>query len=552
MRRLVLVLTGIAVVLVIVIGGVAVALNTGGDGDGEGSDTGEALPPREAGELRLFGPDPLTLDPACANDASSARYIVEVFSGLLTFDQDQNIVSDIAKSIPEPDSNADGSVTYTFELRRGVLFHDRSRQVTARDFKFSMERALSPDTLSSIALVYLGDIVGAEEFADGEAEAVTGIEAVGDFTLEITIDAPKPYFLAKLTYPTAFVVDRNEVGDSSCFQGTEWTLSPNGTGPFKLEEWRLGERVILLGNEQYEPQPSLAKVTYLLAGGSQLTMYENDEVDIAFVGLNDIERIRDPSDPLNPEFREAPSLDTAYVGFNVTKPPFDDVKVRQAFAMAVDKDKLVKVVLRELAVPANGILPPDMPGFNPGLEGLPFDPEGAKELLAQSKYGDNRPEITLTSSGQGATVGPVLDNILFQWEENLGVTVNADQEQFGLFLQDLDAGRFQMFDLGWVADYIDPQNFLEIKFYSENIGSTNETRYSNSEVDELLEKAQTEENQKERFALYRRAEEIIVEDAAWIPLFHGKNSYLVKPYVQGFEEPPLVIPRLRYVSLSQR
>ncbi|MFQ6020253.1 MAG: ABC transporter substrate-binding protein, partial [Dehalococcoidia bacterium] len=483
-RRLILVLGGIAVVLVLVLGGLSLAV-LGGDGNGSGGDGGNGdggggdeaapelspLPERVEGELRLVGPDPISLDPACATDAGSAQYIVEIFSGLVTFDQDLNIVPDIAESIPEPVFNDDGTVTYTFELRRGVLFHDSSRQVTARDFKFSMERALSPDTLSTIALVYLGDIVGAEEFAAGEAEDLRGVKAVDDFTLEITVDAPKPYILAKLTYPTAFVVDRNEVGDSSCFQGTEWTLRPNGTGPFKLEEWRLGERIVLVANEGYDPRPFLDRVTYLLAGGSQLTMYENDEVDVAFVGVNDIESIRDPSDPLNPEFREAESLDTFYIGFNVTKPPFDDLKVRQAFGMAIDKETLVRVVLRDLAIAANGVLPPKMPGFNADLEGLPFDPEGARALLAESKYSDNLPEIVLTSSGQGATVGPVLEAVQDMWRQNLGIEVTLQQEEFGLFLQDLDDGRFQMFDLGWIADYIDPQNFLEIKFYSKNIGS---------------------------------------------------------------------------------
>jgi oligopeptide transport system substrate-binding protein len=429
------------------------------------------------------------------------------------------------------------------------MFHDRSRQVTAADFKYSMERTLDPDTLSTIALVYLGDIVGAQEFNRGDADEVTGIKVIDNFTLEITIDDPKPYFLAKLTYPTAFVVKREQVEGNR----RGWSRRPIGTGSFKLNEWRLGERIVLVANEEYDPRPFLDKVTYLLAGGSQLTMYENGEVDIAFVGVNDIERIREPSDPLNEEFRETPSsLDTFYIGFNVTKPPFDDPKVRQAFAMAVDKEALVRVVLLDLGVAAKGVLPPKMPGFNPDLEGLPFDPEGARQVLAESKYGDRLPEIVLTSSGQGATVGPVLEAIIDMWSQNLGVEVRIEQEQFGLFLQDLDEGRFQIFDLGWIADYIDPQNFLEIKFYSKNIGSTNETRYNNPRVDALLEQAQTEQNEQKRYQLYQQAEEIIVEDAAWIPLFHSKDSYLVKPYVKGFEEPPLVIPRLRYVSIEQR
>ncbi len=556
-RRLILVLGGIAVVLVLVLGGLSLAV-LGGDGDNgsDGADQeGQAspLPERVQGELRLFGPDPLTLDPACASDAGSAEYIVEIFSGLVSFDRDLNLIADIAQELPTKEKggiSADGTV-YTFNIRRGVKFHDGSRQVTAEDFKFSMERSLDPRTLSTVGTVYLDDIVGAKEFATGDADEVTGIRVVDDYKLEITIDAPKSYFLAKLTYPTAYVVDQREVGDSTCFTGAEWTRSPNGTGPFKLEEWELGQRIVLTPNDDthLEPKPSLAKVTYLLAGGSALVMYENDEIDLTGVGINDIERIRDPNEPLNAEFSESPGLDTYYIGFNVEEPPFDDAKVRQAFAMALDKKVLAEVVLKDLVLPAEGILPPGMPGFNDDLEGIPFDPEGARELLDEAGGADSLGDITLLSSGQGASVGPIIDAIIAMWEENLGVLVEVNQEQFGLFLQDLDEGKFQMFDLGWVADYVDPQNFLDIKFHSES--ANNETKYSNSEVDALLEDARTEQDQAKRLDLYRQAEEIIVQDSPWIPLYHGKSNALIKPYVQDYFIAPFVIPNLRYVSLTR-
>jgi len=554
MRRLVLILTGIAVVLIIIIGGIAAALIVGGDGNDDSEPTaGETPPPREEGELRLFGPDPLTLDPACATDIGSARYIVEIFSGLVTLDKDTlKPVADIAESW---DISADGTV-YTFHLRRGVLFHDRSRRVTATDFKYSMERALAPQTLSNVAVVYLGDIVGAQEFARGEAEEIRGIRIPNPddpFTLEITIDAPKPYFLAKLTYPTAFVVDQREVGNATCFQRTDWQLQPNGSGPFQLQEWRLGQRIVLVPHIQYhgEPKPALTRVTFLLAGGSPLTMYENEEVDVSGVGINDIERIRDPNEPLNKEFVEKPSLDTFYISFNVEKPPFDDVSVRQAFATTIDKATLVRVVLRDLAQEAKGILPPEMPGYNGDLAGLPFDRDRARQLLAESRYAGNLPPIILITGGQGGAPDDVVQAVQEMWRQNLGVDVTIEQRESALFFQELDAGNYQISSLGWIADYVDPQNFLEIKFFSENIGTTNESRYRNGDVDDLLRLAQTEQNETARFDLYRRAEEIIVNEAAWIPLFHGKSSALVKPYVQGYSIPPLIIPTLKYVSISQ-
>src|SRR5574341_1598686 len=213
-RRLITILTGIAVAIVLVIGGILVVSSLGGGDDGgdsvgnggdDGGDNGDesptpVLPERQEGELRLFGPDPVTLDPACASDAGSAEYIVEIFSGLVSFDRDLQIIGDIAQ---DWDISPDGTV-YTFNLRTNVLFHDASRRVTAGDFKFSMERALNPDTLSTVGEAYLDDIVGAKEFARGQADDVPGIKVIDDNTLEITIDAPKAYFLSKLTYPTAF------------------------------------------------------------------------------------------------------------------------------------------------------------------------------------------------------------------------------------------------------------------------------------------------------------------------------------------------------------
>ena len=556
-RRLILVLGGIAVVLVLVLGGLSLAV-LGGDGDDGGDDADQEaesspLPERVQGELRLFGPDPLTLDPACASDAGSAEYIVEVFSGLVSFDRDLNLIADIAEEIPTKENggiSSDGTV-YTFNIRKGVKFHDGSRQVRAEDLKFSMERSLDPRTLSTVGTVYLSDIVGAKEFATGDADEVTGIRVVNNFTLEITIDAPKSYFLAKLSYPTAYVVDQREVGDSTCFRGAEWTRNPNGTGPFKLEEWELGQRIVLTPNDNthLEPKPSLAKVTYLLAGGSALVMYENDEIDLTGVGINDIERIRDPNEPLNAEFSEGPSLDTFYIGLNTQEPPFDDPKVRQAFAMAIDKEVLAEVVLKDLVVPAKGVLPPGMPGFNEELEGIPFDPERARELLDEAGGPGSLGEISLLSSGRGANVAPTITAVAAMWKENLGVSVDLPQLQFGQFLQDLDEGTFQAFSLGWIADYVDPQNFLDIKFHSAS--GNNETLYSSPEVDALLEEARTEQDQARRLELYQQAEEIIVQDTAWIPLFHGKSNALTKPYVQDYFIAPFVIPNLRYVSIAR-
>ena len=555
-RRIVLVLTGIAVALVVVIGGLALALSLGGGDDNKSSGdsspnespdaVGSPLPERVAGELRLFGGDPVTLDPACASDVSSAEYIVEVFSGLVSFDRDLQIVPDIAK---DWDVSDDGTV-YTFHLRTNVLFHDSSRRVTASDFKFSLERALNPDTQSTVGEVYLDDIVGAKEFGNGTADAVSGINVVDEDTLQITIKQASPFFLDKLTYPTGYVVDQREVKDATCFEG-DWTRTPNGTGPFRLKNWELGQRIELEPNANYylDPKPSLAKVTFILSGGSPLIMYENDEIDITGVGINDIERIRDPNEALNKEFVVADSMDTYYIGFNTEKAPFDDLKVRQALSMAIDKELLASSVLNELVVPAAGVLPPTIPGFNEDLKGLTFDPDAARNLLDEAGGADVLSNVVLLTPGRGASPSDVLEAIVAMWEENLGVVVTIEQEETGTFLRDLDDGNFQLFSLGWIADYPDAQNFLEIKLHSQS--PNNETKYSNPRVDKLLDDARAEKDAAKREDAYRQAEQLIVDDAPWIPLYHGKSSVLIKPYVKGYANPPFVIPNLRYVSIAR-
>jgi len=553
-RQLVLVLTGIAVALIVVLGGLTVLLVAGGgdDDDGGGPAAGDDdddddspdLGERVEGELRLFGPDPITLDPACASDAGSAEYIVEVFSGLVSFDRDLNVIPDIAEDWDESD---DGTV-FTFHLRSNVLFHDNSRPVTADDFKYSMERALNPDTQSTVGDVYLDDIVGAEEYAAGDADEVIGIQVIGPQTLELTIKEPNGVFIEKLTYPTAFVVDQREVGDSTCFEGN-WTLTPNGTGPFKMGEWDLGTKIVLEANERYylDPKPSLAVVTFVLSGGSSFTMYENDEVDVTGVGINNIESVL--SGDLAEEYHTGDSLDVYYIGFNTQEAPFDDPDVRNALSMAIDREFLAQEFLLDLVVPANGILPPGLPGYDEDIAEITFDPDAAQELLDDSGKADDLDGATILTSGQGAAPSDILQAVTAMWEENLGLNIEIEQEDFGLFLQDIDEGNFEMFSLGWIADYPDPQNFLEIKLHSEN--PNNEAQYSNPDVDALLNEAAAEDDEGARLDLYQQAERLIIEDMPWIPLYHGRSSYLVKPYVEGFEVPPFVIPNLRYVSINR-
>lgn len=500
------------------------------------------------GTLRIPGADPPTLDPAIAGDATSSEYIVEMFSGLVTLSpEDLSVQPDIAADWTISD---DGTV-YTFTLREDVTFAN-GRPVTADDFKYSMERSCDPATQSPVADTYLGDIVGCRAKLNGETDSVEGIRVVDDYTLELTISEPKVYFLSKLTYPTAFVVDREAVEAG----GRGWaTENPNGTGPFTLDHYSFGEEIVLVPNENYygAPKPKIEQVVYSLAGGSIMTRYETDELDVAPVGLADIDRVLNPDDPLNQELVQVETLSLGYLGLNNEQPPFDDPKVRQAFAMAIDNERIAQVVLRETVRPAHGILPPNLPGYSSNVTGHGFDPEQARQLLAESSYGgpEGLPDVTLHVSGGGGAPPSTIEAIAEMLNQNLGIQVAIEQTEWATFLSDInrEPNPYQVFSIGWIADYPDPQNFLEILFSCES--RDNHVGYCNPEVDELFQQAATERDQERRFELYNQAEQMILDDAPVVPLWYGQEYWLVKPYVQDMRFPPTIIPRLQYVSMNR-
>ena len=501
---------------------------------------------KQGGRLVRLYSDPPTLDPHLTTDAGSGGIIVEVFGGLVTIDPDLNIVPDLAESW---EVSPDGR-TYIFHLRRDARFHD-GKPVTAADVRWSLERASDPATQAPVAQQYLGDIVGVAARLEGIAQSIAGVKAIDDHTLALTIDAPKSYFLAKLTYPTGFVLDRDNVENAA---GT-WTDRPNGTGPFHLAEYELGEIIRLTRNEGYHlGPPYLDEVEFILSGGNRMIMYENDEIHVTGVGLADLERVKDPASTLNLELhRSPPDFSVFYIGMNVNEPPLDDPKVRQALNLAFDRQTIAATVYEGLVNPAKSIIPPGFPSYNPDLAGYEFDPERARQLLAESSYGDSLdslPLITLSiPSGFGAALPLHLEVLLQEWA-NMGVRVEIQQTEYATFIQDLHQKRFQMYEFGWIADYPDPQNFLDILFHSKS--ENNHINYSNPQVDTLLEQARVEPDQATRFQLYNRIEEMILADAPWVPTWNRGEGYaLIKPNVKGYLLTPLVLPKLRYVYFSE-
>jgi oligopeptide transport system substrate-binding protein len=514
-------------------------INSGCPSQGTGT---ENIPngSQAAGNLNLYNIDPYTLDPAASSESTSHEYIFQIFTGLVQLDDNLNPVPDIAESWTD-----ENGTVYTFKLRHDVTFHD-GRGVKAADFKYSWERACAPETGSTTAKTYLGDIVGVQDVLDGKTREISGVKVIDDYTLQVTIDAPKPYFLYKVGYVTAFVVDRNNVA-----QGNFWWRSPNGTGPFKLKEWKQGESLVLEQNPVfYGEKAKLATVTFKILSGVPMNLYETGEIDVTDVSLAYIDMATDEEGDYYKELSIHPELSFYYFGFNGAKPPFDDVNIRRAFSMAIDKTKIASLVYKDMVEPAGGILPPGIPGYNTDLKGLEFNIEAAKQLIKTSKYGsvDNLPPITITTAGYGPTISSTIEAVVHDWKQNLGVDVKVRVLDPQRFFYTLKQEKDEMFDIGWIADYPYPQNFLEILFHSGLDNNWGE--YSSRDVDAILDRAGVEPDNAKALKLYQQAEQMIVDDAACLPISFGKGYILTKPDVAGYKPTPMGIVRLNKVSIA--
>lgn len=452
------------------------------------------------------------------------------------------LVPDIAESMPTVSSDG---LTYTFHLRHDVKFQDGT-PVTAADFLYSWDRAASPATNSPTAATYLGNIVGVKDVLAGKASQISGVKVIDNYTLQVTINSPESYFLYKLAFPASFVVEKQNVSS-----GANWWQKPIGTGPFKLQEWVKGTDLILSRNDlYYGNKAKIGGVKMILnSTTSDMDLFETGKIDIAGASPAYYDEIMDKSQPYYNELSVSPELSVNYIGFNCKQPPFNDVNIRKAFSLAIDKDKIVSLIYRNMVKTADGILPPGLPGYNKNLVGLGYNVSQAKQLIKDSKYGDiaNLPPITLTVPGAGGSADPLSQSLVYQWKQNLGVNVNIVQIDPQAYYSNPLPGQEQMYSFGWVADYPYPQDFLDILFSSGS--SYNYGGYANSQVDSLIQQANQELDQTKALALYQQAEQQMVNDAACLPLTFGENYLLVQPYVKNLITNPLGIINFDEVAI---
>lgn len=487
----------------------------------------------------LSGSQPRTLDPARTYGGPDEA-LGAIFSGLVTLDQQLQVQPDLAAGWQ---ISQDGLV-YTFYLYQNAVFHN-GRSLTTADVLFSWERAANPATGSDTVLTYLGDIQGVAEMHAGTANHISGLRALDDHTLEVRLTAPVVYFLQKLAYPVAFIVDRENVAQA------DWEHQANGSGPFRLVAWQDDDILVLARNDYfYRPPAKISHLVFLLGPNLPLALYEQGEIDLVQVGGDTLERVRDPNDPLAADLRTAVSLCTSVIGLNNRLAPFDDVRVRQAFQLALNRPRLIETLWRQSGLPAAGVLPPGMPGYGGVTTPYPFDPEQARRLLAEAGYANpaDLGELTYYTAGYD-DVGALVTAVITLWQETLGVTIEPVLIDPFTYNEQLYAGEIgHFFSSGWCADYADPQNFLDVLYHSG--AQQNLSGFSNPQVDALLEQARTEADVTTRLALYAAAEQQIVALSPVIWLAHGETAVLVKPRLQNYVLTPLGIAQWNQVWLK--
>jgi oligopeptide transport system substrate-binding protein len=319
-----------------------------------------------------------------------------------------------------------------------------------------------------------------------------------------------------------------------------------------LVQWKSNEQIVYQANPDfYLGRPALQYVVINLYAGQGTALYETGKIDMTGVDLSSADRFLDPAEPLHSELHTGVDLCTDYVIFDVTQPPFDDLKVRQAFTLAFDRQRYIDVVLHGHALPAIGPYPPSLPGFNTALSGLLFDPNRARQLLTESRYkgAEGLPTIVYTDGGFGSSVNPAVAAMAQMWKEYLGVTITIENIEPDFYLDRIYSGHHgQLFGGGWCADYPDPENFADVLFHTGS--EQNSAGYSNPQLDRLLEAARIEPDVQKRIQIYQQAEQIIVNDAPVLFTAHSLTYMLVKPYVKGYALTPIEIPLERYLSLD--
>lgn len=469
---------------------------------------------------------PTTLDPALVQDVETSDLLLNIYEGLVAYDENNRIVGALAEKW---EVSEDGK-TYTFQLRPGAKFQN-GRQVTAEDVKWTLERNLAKDFNSPTAINYLSDILGATDLNEGKAKELAGVKVKGEGTVVITIDKPRPYFLGKLAYPCAHVLAKEVAGTKPIND----LAHSGGTGPFKLADYQVDQALHLEAFADYHggaPQVATIMRPIIQDAATRLNKYRGGELDLLTVQRQEIPAVTSDGE-LKSQVTYQPRPMVFYVGLCQTAyPPFKDRRVRAALAHAIDRKRITEELLGGMPL-ANGLLPHFVMGYREEVQGLSYDPKKAKALLAEAGFpnGEGLPPLRLIYRVQTPDSQAIAEAIATSVRQSTGWNLRPTSLEWTAMLQGRNKRQLEAYLLSWYGDYLDPQNFLSFLFQSDS--PQNRDGYSNAEFDRLSRQADVSQDEKARLDLYAKAEDVLIQDVARIPIYYGRDAVLISPKVKG-------------------
>ena len=481
--------------------------------------------------------NPTTLDPQIVQDGDTIDLIQNIYEGLVVWGED-NIPK---PALAESWDIKDGGTTYIFHLIHGAKFQN-GQEVTADDFKYTIERACNPKLASPTAEDYLSDIVGASDRIQGKANEVSGVKALDKYTLSIQIDKPRPYFLDKLTYPITYVVPKGVAP----FDTEMKTLNEMvGAGPYKVTDYEKDQITVLEAFKDYHggaPKIDRIERPVITDATTRLNKFKSGEIDLVPLERRDVKGLEADSQ-WKSQLHFFPRPAFWYIGLNQKQyPPFANRDVRRAVAMAINKHHIVQDLLDGINDEANSIVPPGVAGWpRQGADAakvIPYDPEGAKALLAKAGYpgGKGMPPVTIFYRADRPDIELVASEVALELHSTLGMTVNQQAMEWRSYLDKNNHDLQPFMHMRWAADYLDPQDFLSLLLHSKPSGAENHVNYSNPEFDKLCDQADVSQNPEERKRLYYQAEDIALQDAPYVPIYFQKDAELINPRVHGLRE----------------
>jgi oligopeptide transport system substrate-binding protein len=486
--------------------------------------------------------EPPTLDWSLAADSASIWVLNNLMEGLTSYDRELNPIPALA----ERWEILEGGLRYRFHLRPGILWSD-GVPLRARDFVYSWRRLVDPRTAAQYAY-FLYDVKNARAINSGEIRDLEqlGVRALDDLTLEVELEKAIVFFPSITTFIVTFPL-RQEIIERwpESWSEPEHIVT---LGPYRLQEWHHEYKLVLERNSTYYgPRPSLDRIVFYMIteASSALTLYETNSLD--FLPQGSVPSAAIPFLRGSPEFKSFPYLGSYYYGFNVKKPPVDNALVRRALCLAVDRSKIPKI-LKGGQIPCSSWIPQGMFGHNPGI-GFRFDPERARQFLAEAGYPGGRgfPRLTIAFNTDESHK-LVAQFIQQQWREHLGIPVELNNMEWKVYLKELEQDPPQVFRMGWIADYPDPDNFMAI--FTSSSGN-NHTGWKSREYDELIARAAVEPDREKRQALYDQAQRRLGEtEIAILPLYTYAQNTLHKPWVQNYPFNAMDLVYLRDVRVE--